>query len=85
VEEAIMALVSVEKIFRIYKSPSAGEETRILVDKKVDKFLRTHFLQYQEYCHNTRKCPENDKYMYYTHINEDAQYDDLTILGIKRK
>jgi hypothetical protein len=24
-------------------------------------------------------------YMYYTHVNEDAQYDDLTILGIKRK
>ena len=23
--------------------------------------------------------------MYYTHVREDEQYDDLTILGIKRK
>jgi hypothetical protein len=85
VEEAITALVSVEKIFRIYKSPSAGEETRVLVDKKVDKFLKIHFLQYQNYCYNIRECPENNLYMYYTHVNEDAQYDDLTIMGIKRK
>jgi serine phosphatase RsbU (regulator of sigma subunit) len=85
VEEAIMALVSVEKIFRIYKPPAAGEETRILVDKKVDKFLKKHFLHYQNYCRNTREYPENNMYMYYTHVNEDAQYDDLTILGIKRK
>ncbi|MDR2246791.1 MAG: SpoIIE family protein phosphatase [Treponema sp.] len=85
VEEAIMALVSVEKVFRIYKPPAAGEETRILVDKKVDEFLSAYFLQYQDYCCNTRECPENDNYMYYTHLNEDAQYDDLSILGIKRK
>ncbi|GHU91777.1 hypothetical protein FACS189476_12480 [Spirochaetia bacterium] len=23
--------------------------------------------------------------MYYTHVREDEQYDDLTLLGIKRK
>jgi hypothetical protein len=84
VEETIMALISVEKIFRIYKSPSAGKETRILVDKKVDEFLKDCFLQYRYYCHNTRDYPENNMYMYYTHVNEDAQYDDLTIMGIKR-
>ncbi|GHT58265.1 hypothetical protein FACS1894109_12210 [Spirochaetia bacterium] len=36
------------------------------------------FLQYQEN-------PGNDAYMYYTHVREDGQYDDLTLLGIKRK
>jgi hypothetical protein len=84
VEEAIMALVSVEKIFRIYKSPSAGEETRVLADKKVDEFLKERFLQYRNYCHDTREYPENKMYMYYTYVNEDAQSDDLTIMGIKR-
>jgi serine phosphatase RsbU (regulator of sigma subunit) len=85
VEEAVTALAAVEKIFRIYKPPSAGEETRILVDKKIDQFLKTHFRQYEDYCCNTQVYPDNDRYMYYTHVNEDAQYDDLTILGIKRK
>jgi serine phosphatase RsbU (regulator of sigma subunit) len=85
VEEAIMAMVSVEKMFRCFKDPKTGEDTRVLVDKKVDEFLKNHFLQYRTYCSFTRENPENDSYMYYTHVNEDAQYDDLTIIGINRK
>jgi serine phosphatase RsbU (regulator of sigma subunit) len=85
VEEVIMALVSVEKMFRCYKNPRAGEDSRVLVDKKIDEFLKKHFLQYRNYCSFTREHPANDAYMYYTHVNEDEQYDDLTILGIRRK
>jgi serine phosphatase RsbU (regulator of sigma subunit) len=85
VEEAIMAMVGVEKIFRMYKNPNAGEETHVLVDKKVDEFLRQHFRQYRDYCYDTKENPGNDAYLYYTKVNEDEQYDDLTILGLKRK
>jgi hypothetical protein len=85
VEEVIMAMVSVEKMFRCRKNPNAGEDSRVLVDKKVDAFLKEHFLQYRTYCSYTRENPGNDAYMYYTHVDEDDQYDDLTILGIKRK
>ncbi|MDR1419233.1 MAG: SpoIIE family protein phosphatase [Treponema sp.] len=85
VEEVIMALVSVEKMFRCCKDPGAGEDSRVLVDRKVDAFLKEHFLQYRTYCSYTRENPGNDAYMYYTHVIEDDQYDDLTILGIKRK
>ncbi|MDR1177196.1 MAG: SpoIIE family protein phosphatase [Spirochaetaceae bacterium] len=85
VEEVIMAMVSVEKMFRIYKDPKADENSRVLVDKKVDEFLKKHFLQYRTYCSDVRENTENPAYMYYTHVMEDAQYDDLTILGIKRK
>ena len=85
VENVIMAMVSVEKMFRCYKPPYAGEDSKVLVDKKVDEFLKNHFLQYRRYCSHTKEHPENPAYMYYTHIMEDEQYDDLTILGIKRK
>jgi hypothetical protein len=85
VEEAIMAMVSVEKVFRMYKNPKAGANSRVLVDKKVDEFLRRHFRQYREYCYNTKESPGNDAYMYYTYVQEDDQYDDLTILGVNRK
>jgi hypothetical protein len=85
VEEAILAMVAVEKMFRCYRSPQAGEDSRVLVDKKVDRFLRDHFVHYREYCFNTREYPGNDAYMYYTHLKEDDQYDDLAILGIMRK
>ena len=85
VEEVIMAMVSVEKMFRCYKPEFAGEDSRVLIDKKVDGFLKNHFLQYRRYCSHTREHPDNPEYMYYTHVMEDEQYDDLTILGIKRK
>ncbi len=85
VEEVIMALVAVEKMFRCFKNPASGEDARVLVDKKIDSFLKNHFLQYRTYCSFTREYPSNEAYMYYTHVKEDEQYDDLTILGIKRK
>jgi serine phosphatase RsbU (regulator of sigma subunit) len=84
-EETIMAMVSVEKMFRLYRDPGAGEDSRVLVDKKIDRFLADHFRQYREYCAQTRENPDNEAYMYYTHVNEDEQYDDLTIIGINRK
>jgi hypothetical protein len=85
VDEAVLALVSVEKIFRIYKNPAAGEDNRVLVDKKIDGFLRHHFLQYRAYCSQTRDYPGSGDYMYYTHLDEDEQYDDLTIMAVRRK
>ena len=85
VEEVIMALASAEKMFRCYKPPNAKEDSCILVDKKIDTFLKNHFTQYSRYCSQKREIPENSAYMYYTHVMEDAQFDDLTILGIKRK
>ncbi|MDR2470882.1 MAG: SpoIIE family protein phosphatase [Treponema sp.] len=85
VEEVIMAMVSVEKMFRLYKNPKTGGDARVLVDKKVDEFLRKRFRQYREYCYDTQENPGNDAYMYYTYVREDDQYDDLTILGVYRK
>ncbi|MDR3336608.1 MAG: SpoIIE family protein phosphatase [Treponema sp.] len=85
VEEAIMALVAVEKMFRLYKNPGAGDDSRVLVDRKVDRFLKEHFTQYRNYCGQTREPGENSVYTSYTHVMEDPQYDDLTILGIRRK
>jgi serine phosphatase RsbU (regulator of sigma subunit) len=85
VEETIMAMVSVEKVFRIYRDPQAGEDSRVLVDRKIDSFLKAHFRQYRVYCSQTRENPGNEAYLYYTHVKEDEQYDDLTIIGINRK
>jgi serine phosphatase RsbU (regulator of sigma subunit) len=85
VEEAIMALVSVEKMFRLYRDPDAGEDSRVVVDKKIDRFLKEHFRHYRTYCAQTREVPGSEAYMCYTHVKEDEQYDDLTIIGIHRK
>ena len=85
VEEVIMALISVEKMFRCYYDPKATEENFIQVDRVVDAFLKEHFHQYRNYFSFSRENPGKESDMYYTHVMEDEQYDDLTILGIKRK
>jgi hypothetical protein len=85
IEDVIMALISVEKMFRCYYNPKATGENRVLVDKIVDSFLRKYFLQYRDYCSFTAENPGNPAYIYYDSIMEDEQYDDLTILGLKRK
>jgi hypothetical protein len=88
-EEKILALVSIEKIFRIYKHPSATEKDAVLVDQKIDAFLERHFDQYRLYC--ASKAPyvdpsnENPGYLLYLGLREDSQYDDLTLLAIRRK
>ncbi|MDR2521683.1 MAG: SpoIIE family protein phosphatase, partial [Spirochaetaceae bacterium] len=83
-EDLIMALVSVEKIFRMYYNPQV-QNARVLVDSKIDDFLKKHFLEYNKYCASQEAFPESDNYLYYLGTHEDEQYDDLTILGINRR
>ncbi|MDR2516259.1 MAG: SpoIIE family protein phosphatase [Spirochaetaceae bacterium] len=85
VEEAVLALVSAEKIFRIYRPRAGDGSQRVLTDRKVDGFLKKHFRQYGKYCSRQVEHAENSHYVYYTGVNEDPQYDDITILGILRK
>lgn len=84
-EDAILALVSVEKIFRMYRNPKATEFDKVQVDAKIDDFLNKHFLQYNDYCAYKKPHPEFKEYLYYTEVCEDDQYDDLTLIAIKRK
>ncbi|MFQ3621619.1 MAG: SpoIIE family protein phosphatase, partial [Spirochaetales bacterium] len=87
-ESVVLALVSVEKIFRMYPDPKAGLENRIMVDIKVDDFLKKTFLQYSRYFHHPVPNPrptDFPNYNFYTHMMEDDQYDDLTLLAIQKK
>ena len=83
-EEVIIALISIEKVFRMYRDPDAGEFDRVQVDRRVDDFLAKHFVQYGHYCSHRKDHPEYEEYRFYTHVREDEQYDDLTILGIRK-
>ncbi|UTC44528.1 SpoIIE family protein phosphatase [Treponema sp. OMZ 857] len=85
IEDAVLALISVEKVFRMYKDSSAQSFDCVQVDKKIDAFLSKCFLQYDIYCCDKAPHPIYDEYFYYKQIKEDIQYDDLTILGIARR
>jgi Stage II sporulation protein E (SpoIIE)/HAMP domain len=85
VKEAVLALVAVEKVYRMIPDPSAGAESRVIVDEKVDEFLRQHFLQYKRYFSHPVEGQQLPGYLTFTHTREDEQYDDLTLLVIRRK
>ncbi|GMO45368.1 MAG: SpoIIE family protein phosphatase [Termitinemataceae bacterium] len=85
VEELIMAMVSVEKVFRMYKPSGAGDESKVLVDAKIDSFLQKHFVEYKTLMPNSVPSAANPAYLNYLGVKEDDQYDDLTILGVCRK
>ncbi len=84
-EEVILSLIGVEKIFRLIPDPQAGPDDRIRIDKKIDEFLRRHFEQYWEYFRYPIPDEEYPEYNYYSHLREDEQFDDLTILGVRRR
>ena len=84
-KETVLALISVEKIFRLIPDPDAGPDDRIRIDNKIDEYLKIHFDQYREYFKYPIPDEEYPEYTYYSHLKEDKQFDDLTILGIRKK
>ena len=90
IEDAVTALVSIEKVFRLYPHPASGPQDTIHVDRKIDEFLKKYFVEYNNYFSHPveRKSVSSEDaqlYSFYSHMREDHQYDDLTVLGILKK
>ena len=84
VREAVLAMASVDKIFRIIPDPSATRSDRIKVDVKIDEFLKQHFIRYDDYFKVPILDERTPEYIYFGNLKEEDQYDDLTILGIRK-
>lgn len=85
VEDTVLGLIAVEKVFRLYPDSSAGRENRVNIDKNIDEFLKVHFDQYSSYFAHPLETDEESQVNIYTNIMEDEQYDDLTILALRKK
>ena len=95
IEDSILALAAIDKIFRFYKKPDAKGSVQktdngividgdgIRIDRKIDAFLKKTFSLYDFYCHDQVDMGEQN-YIYYVNLNEDVQADDLTIFAVKR-
>ena len=84
VEDSILALASIEKVFRMYKSPSVQATDYIKVDKKIDECLFKYFNKYNDYAAQKSDDSTGSHYVDYDRMQEDEQSDDLTLLAIKR-
>jgi len=85
--DLVMGLAAVEKVFRLIPDPQAGPDDKVIVDARIDEVLAKCWKQYQRYCHDKRPHPDprRKEYLYYGHLKEDEQYDDLTMMLIRRK
>ncbi len=84
VQESILALASLEKVFRLYKSDKVTQTDYIRIDKKIDEFLTKYFNMYDYYAANKSDDSAGVNYVDYDQMLEDEQSDDLTLLAIKR-
>jgi hypothetical protein len=72
-------------VYRMIPDPHAAESNRVMVDTKVAAFLEQHFKQYGSYFGHPLKEQALPGYVTFSHAKEDDQYDDLTILVVRRK
>lgn len=98
-EERVIAYLAVGKVFSIYDW-NAGDDATILVDRRIDAFLRKFFDQYDLVFRKRERVDlktgrqdaegrdiviEDPNYVRFRGIREDEQYDDLSIAAIRRK
>ena len=50
IDESIIALAAVERVFRLVKFPSVRKDDEIEMEKFLDDFLKKHFNLYKNYC-----------------------------------
>ncbi|PKL09517.1 MAG: hypothetical protein CVV51_03295 [Spirochaetae bacterium HGW-Spirochaetae-7] len=86
-EDLVMSLAAVEKVFRLVPDPEATMDDKVVVDQKIDGVLAKCWKQYPRFCSNRQALPDAriKEYLYYLGLKEDEQYDDLTMMLIRRK
>ncbi|MBN2875646.1 MAG: hypothetical protein JXM71_11170, partial [Spirochaetales bacterium] len=86
-DDLVLGLAAVEKVFRMVPDPQATKDDKIIVDSKIDDILASCWNQYKDYCSQMTPHPDSKRteYRYYGGIKEDEQYDDLTMMLIRRK
>ena len=52
------------------------------MDKKITAFLKEHFAEYDEFY--SHPVDEDEGYVYFSHLREDPQDDDLTLWAYER-
>jgi hypothetical protein len=84
VEEAVLALVCVEKVFRVYRDALTGPGHLVRMELKVDEFLRKHFRSYDELFSHRVDDGQPGGTVAFARLREETQYDDLTLLVVRR-
>jgi hypothetical protein len=83
-EEAVLALVTVERVYRTYRDPQTSPKNYIEVETKVDAYLHKHFKQYEALFGPQAAPVAGQEKIRIPNIREDSQEDDLTVVLLRR-
>lgn len=84
-ESVALGLASAATLWRIQRNPHGMGERSVRVDRNIDAFLRRTFNLYDSYF--AHPLPDRDpqsQYVEFSHLIEDEQPDDLTVLMVRR-
>jgi len=84
-QNAVLAIVSVEKIWRLIVNPALTSHEKVKFDRNVYQFLRAHFKLFDEVFRFDPTDDELPEYAWLGGLQEDDQYDDLTLVALRRK
>ncbi len=84
-QEAVIALLAIERVYRLYSDNSAGAGDIISVDINIMEFMKEHFMEFGNHFPNQLEIVEGEHSVMFSHAKEDEQFDDLTILALRRK
>jgi HAMP domain-containing protein len=82
--EAVYAVIGLDRMFRVYRDSTTDENSQIQMDRNVLEFLRKHYVEFDRYFTHPLDDDGKAPQIAYTHLAEDEQFDDLTILMVKR-
>ena len=83
--DVVLAIVAAERVFRLVPDPTAGAEAKIAIDRIVVQFLREHFRQFDQFFGYPVGHNDDAEYLQFSHLREDEQFDDITMLAVYRK
>ncbi len=83
-EEAVLALAAVEQVFRIYPSARGDISGGVIIENRIDDFLKAHFAQYSLGFTNPAATEDRSAALQYGGLNEDPPLDQA-IPAIRRK
>ena len=83
--ETVLAVMGLDKVFRIYRDSSTDENARIRVDRNIVDFLRKYYVQFSEYFSHPVDDDGKSPQVTFSHLREDEQFDDLTLLMVRKK
>lgn len=83
--EAVLAVMGLDKMFRIYRDSTTDENARIKVDRNIVEILRKHYVQFGDYFSHPVDDDGKSLQITFSHLREDDQFDDLTMLMVRKK